>query len=122
MLASSLACVLVGCGKPAAPVSRGKTTQDWINALAVEDAAMRAEAVKKLGNIGSRDPAALPAAFKALFDPVPAVRREAIFVVVRTWPASRETLPRLKELSEGDEDPEIRKMAAEAYENLSARK
>ncbi len=114
---------VLGCGGPKPPaIAGGKTTAQWIKALGDQEVAVRTEAIKKLGNIGSKDREALPAIMIALADAAPAVRREAIYAVVRNWPASREGLLVLKEMQENDGDPDIRKIAEEAHGNLIAKK
>ena len=111
-----------GCGRSQPLISGGKTPDDWINVLHDESVGARVEAVRKLGNIGDRHPNALPAVFDVLTDDSPAVRKEVIFAIVRTWPASRDALPLLEQVKENDDDSAIRKLAAEAYLNLTARK
>ena len=119
-------CVLIafiflemGCGSSEPPIAGGKTSEHWIEELQNEKVAVRIEAVKKLGNIGSKDPDALPAVFEALLDKAPAVRKEAIYAVVRNRSASREALPLLEEMKDADRDAKIRKIADEAYRNLT---
>ena len=75
---------------------------------------MRIKAVKKLGNIGSKDAEALPGIYQALEDSSPLVRKEAIYAIVRTYPASKEALPSLEEMITNDPDESIRKIADEA--------
>lgn len=112
----------LGCGKSPPPVSGGKTTEQWVNALHNEDPKVRLEAVKKLGNIGSKHDAALNAVYEALTDDMPLVRQEAVYAVVRNWPTSRDALPILEAMKTQDEDPKIRKIAEEAHKNLTAGK
>jgi len=109
----------VGCGPSQPPIAGGKTTEHWIEELKNEKIEVRVEAVKKLGNIGSKDPEALPAVFEALSDSTPAVRKEAIYAVVRNRSASAEAWPILEEMKDNDQDKDIRKIAGEAFHNLT---
>ena len=55
----------------------------------------------------------------ALADNDATVRREAIYAVARNRSVSRDGLPLLKEMRDKDTDSTIRKIASEAYENLT---
>ena len=112
---------VTGCGPSTPPVAGGKSVEHWIEALQDKDPSVREKAVKKLGNMGDKDQSAMSAVFDALSDPAPSVRKEAIYAVVRNRQASRQALPFLDEMKEHDEDAEIRKIADEAYGNLSNR-
>ena len=50
-----------GCGPAAPTLSGGKPVSHWVQALHDPDPKKREEAVEKLGNVGSADPAAYPA-------------------------------------------------------------
>jgi len=112
----------IGCGPSQPPLAGGKPLEHWLEKIHDKEAPERVEAVKKLGNIGNKSPRALPAVFEALSDPAPAVRKEAVYAVVRNWPASRSALSTLAEIKEKDEDTDIRTIASEAYENLTTKK
>lgn len=111
--------VLLGCGSNEPLISKGKLPSDWVEDLRHDDPAVRVTAVKKLGNIGQRDPDALPGIYEALSDASATVRKEAIYAVVRTFPASREALPILEQMIVDDPDESIRKIASEAHQNLT---
>ena len=108
-----------GCGTSPAPISRGKSVEHWLEASTDADPKVRVEAIKKLGNIGNKAPAALPTVFEALADPSPAVRKEAIYAIVRNRQASSKAIHRFEDMKENDEDSEIREIAAEAHRNLT---
>ena len=108
----------IGCGPSQPPIAGGKPLEHWLEKVHDKEAAERVEAVKKLGNIGIKSERGLSAICESLSDPAPSVRKEAIYAVVRNWPASRNALPVLEEMKEKDDDTAIRKMAEEAHANL----
>jgi HEAT repeat protein len=119
LLIFSLVVVSSGCGTSPPAVSGGKPVEHWLTAIRDSDPKVRVEAVRKLGNIGRKDSAALPAAFGALTDPDPAVRKEAIYAVVRNRNSSGPALPILARMRTEDTDPAIRQLAGESYGNLT---
>jgi len=111
--------LVAGCSKSPPAIAGGKSVEHWLSVLRGPDAKERIEAVRKLGNIGTKDKAALPAAFTALTDPEPAVRKEAIFVAVRNRRGSGPAMPVLARMKTEDPDSEIRRLAEEAHGNLT---
>jgi HEAT repeat protein len=108
-----------GCGPALEPIAGGKPVDHWIEASQNEDPKVRVEAIKKLGNIGNKVPEAISTIIDALADKSAAVRKEAIYAVVRNRRACAAAVPILDEMKDNDPDPAIRKIADEAYENLS---
>jgi HEAT repeat protein len=113
-----LVALAVGCGKEPPTLAGGKPVSHWVQALQDPDARVRKQATAKLGNVGTADPAALPALTGALQDRSPEVRREAILAVLKCGPAAREVMPVLTELRQRDPDPRVRSFAARALEKL----
>lgn len=113
-----LVILLMGCGQPKATLAGGKSISHWLQALQAPDPTVRKTAVNKLGNIGTADPAALPAVVGALKDPDAAVRCEAILALLRNGPAAKEALPTLMEMQRSDRNAQVRSYAAQALAKL----
>lgn len=109
-----------GCGKAPPTLAGGKPVSYWIAALQDADAKVRKKAAFKLGNVGTADPAALPALIGALDDRDAAVRREAILALVKFGPAAKEAIPALTALQHKDRDAQVRAYASKALEKLQA--
>jgi HEAT repeat protein len=116
-----LALLAAGCGQTGPTLAGGKPVGHWVEALRSSDAKMRKTAVLKLGNLGSADPAALPAVTGALKDPDAAVRREAALALLRNAPAAAEAVPALT-AAKTDRDPQVREYAAKALERIQGPK
>ena len=114
--------IAMGCSQVPPPIAGEMTADDLISALDDERPAVRCVAIRKLGKIGDKDRDALPAVFGSLSDEDSTVRKEAIYVVLRNWPASRDALPLLEAMKERDDDSEIRKIATEVHQKLVAKK
>ena len=110
-----------GCGKPAVTLTGGKPVGHWVQALRSPDPRQRKEAVFKLGNVGTADPAALPALLGSLDDRDPIVRREVVLALVKLGPAAAEAVPKLVKLRESDRDPKVRGYAARAIDKLGGK-
>ena len=92
----------------------------WVRALQCPDAKTRRHAALKLGNVGTADPAALPALITALKDRDPDVRREAILALVKLGPAARDAVPSLDAIQRHDTTAQVRSYAAKALAKLRA--
>jgi HEAT repeat protein len=92
----------------------------WARALRDPDAIVRKKAAFTLGNIGTSDPAALPALIGALKDADAGVRREAILGLLKFGPAAKQAIPALAEIQHEDRDDRVRIYARKALENLQA--
>jgi HEAT repeat protein len=104
----------VGCGK-APPTTR---VNHWIETLRSPDAKLRKKAAFTLGNLGTTDPAVVPALRGALSDTDSAVRREAILALVKCGPLAGDAIPTLTQMQRRDPDARVRQCAAKAVEKL----
>jgi HEAT repeat protein len=107
-----------GCARKGPTLAGGKPSADWVAALDNADAGQRKKAVHKLGNIGPADAAVVPAVVKALQDPDPLVRREAIAALAGFGKHGKAALPALREIQQSDEDPQVREDAGRAIARL----
>ena len=110
---------IAGCGPAAPTLSGGKSVSHWVDALRDADPKKREEAVEKLGNVGSADPASYPALAGALKDSSARVRGAAILGIVKIRPAAKAAVPALQELKDHDPDPGVRDYAAKALKNIA---
>jgi HEAT repeat protein len=115
-----LLALLSGCGRSEPPLSGGKPVTYWVSALQDPDAKLRQKAVVKLGNVGPKDAAVLPALIDALKDADAAVRREAVLSLMKYGPDAKEAVPVLADMKLRDRDEEVRVFAGKALEKLSA--
>jgi HEAT repeat protein len=111
-----------GCGQAQPTLAGGKPVSHWLKALQGPDPKVRKTAVTKLGNVGTADPAALPAVIGSLKDPDAGVRCAAILALVRSGPAAGEAIPTLAEMQRDDRDAQVRSYAAQALEKLQGGK
>jgi HEAT repeat protein len=88
-------------------------------ALRDPEARVRKKAAFTLGNIGTSDPAVLPALMGALKDPHEAVRCEAILALLKCGPEAQEAIPVLTEIEKTDRDVRVRDYATKALEKLT---
>ncbi len=119
-LLAVLVAVAAGCGSPAPPLAGGKPVAHWVESLKDRDPKVRKLAVRKLGNVGASDPAALPALLGALQDRNAAVRREAVLALVKFGPDAPEAVRALTRAGERDHDPQVRAQAVRALAGLRA--
>jgi hypothetical protein len=113
-----LSFLFSGCSKPQPILSGGKPTSYWVSCAASGDSKLRREAVVKLGNAGSADPAVVPALVTALHDADSQVRGEAILALLKAGPEAKRAAGDLEALARSDRDPKIRAYAARALEKL----
>jgi HEAT repeat protein len=119
VLFASGTILLVGCGKSQlATLAGGKSVDHWVQALAVHNVKIREEAVTKLGNVGTADPAAIPALIGALKDSSAKVRCGAIFALAKSPQAAQEAIAPITELQQHDHDPKVRDLAAKGLRRL----
>jgi HEAT repeat protein len=117
LLAALLLAPALGCAKAPPTMAHGKPVEHWVQALRGRDAHARQKAVRVLGNVGTSDPAAVPALARAAADPAPAVRRAAVTALLQLGPAAAEARPALERLR-NDPDPQVRRDAALAVRKL----
>jgi hypothetical protein len=113
-----LAPLAAGCGEVQSTLVGGKPITYWLQALHESNAKKRKEAVYKLGNVGSADPAAWPAVLAALQDTDATVRCEAILGILKFGAASQEAVPQLERLRRQDSSPRVRDYARQALERI----
>jgi HEAT repeat protein len=106
---------LCGCGK-APPTTR---VNYWVEAVRASDVKLRKKAAFTLGNLGSADPAAIPALRGALADGDAAVRCEAILALLKCGPAAADAVPMLMDMRQRDPNAQVRRYAATAVEKLA---
>jgi HEAT repeat protein len=117
----AVGCIFAGgCGNRQAPLAGGKPVSHWIQALSDPDAKVRKEAVFKLGNVGSSDPAAIPALIGALQDSDARVCCETILALLKSGPDASAASDTLGELRAHDPDPKVREYAAKGLKRLQA--
>jgi HEAT repeat protein len=110
--------LLIGCSKGPGTMAGGKPVEHWMQALRDPSPAVRKKAVAKLGNVGTADPAALPALKEALNDRDARVRQEAIVALVKLGSDAQSATAALAELGQRDRDPQVRSCARRALEQL----
>ncbi len=118
---SILAFVMLGCGQPKTTLAGGKPVGHWLKMLQAPDPTVRKTAVIKLGNVGTADPAALPALISALKDPDATIRGQAILALLKSGPAANEAIPILTEMQRTDQNAQVRTYAAQVLEKLQGR-
>jgi HEAT repeat protein len=104
-----------GCGKTPSTTR----VSYWVEAVRAHDAKLRKKAAFTLGNLGTVDPAAVPALRGALTDPDAAVRCEAILALVKCGPAAAEAAHTLRDMQTRDPNAQVRLFAAKAVEKLA---
>jgi len=90
----------------------------WVQALSDPDPKLRKKAAEKLGNVGSSDPAVVPALREALKDKDADVRCEAILALAKCGSGAKEAIEPLKAIGREDRDTKVRSYAAKALEKL----
>ena len=116
---AGLAVLLTGCGNTPATLAHGKPVRYWVQALHDSDVRVRKRAVAALGNVGSADPAAIPALMEAVSDRNAKVRGEAILALLKLGPAVKDAIPVLTQ-AQKDPDAQVRTYAAKALERIGS--
>jgi HEAT repeat protein len=118
MWIAGVVLLLSGCGPARPTLLGGKPVAYWVEALRGPDVKLRIKAVRKLGNLGQADPAALPAVVGALKDADARVRREAVLALVKFGADAREAVTTLTELERRDADAQVREYAGRALAKI----
>jgi HEAT repeat protein len=108
--------VICGCSK-APTMARYRPVSHWVAALQDSDPRNRKQAVIVLGNVGTADPAAVPALALAVGDRDKEVRRQALLALLKLGPAASPALSAVKEATK-DPDPKISALAIKARERI----
>jgi HEAT repeat protein len=108
-----------GCGarQDQEPKAGGKPLSHWLEAIHDKDATVRHKAATKLGNIGARDPAVVPALTAAVKDPDATVRAEAILSLLKIGPPAKDAIPVLTDALK-DPDAKVRLYAEKALAQI----
>jgi HEAT repeat protein len=116
--AVGLAVLCGGCGESRPVTAGGKPVDHWLQALRDPDPRARKKAAVKLGNVGSADPAVVPALAEALKDADAGVQAEAALALSRIGPAAHEAVPALTDVAQRGKDARVRACAAVALEKI----
>jgi len=116
LIGFALACC--GCTRTGPTMAGGQSVAHWVQKLQSTDPKARRHAIEKLGNVGSENPAVLPALRAALADGDAQVRAEAIVALMKCGDAAKEALSALTEMQKKDSDPQVREYAGKAVEKL----
>jgi HEAT repeat protein len=113
LLLAGMLLLPLGCRPPAPTLAHGQPVAHWLDQLQQPGAAQRKKAVQVLSNVGTADPAVLPALTTAVKDRDAGVRGEAVLALLKMGPAAQDAAPVLREAAK-DRDPRIRANAAKA--------
>ena len=114
-----LAVALSGCASKTGPIlAGGRPVDEWVRALSDPDAKLRKNAAEKLGNVGSSDPAVVPALCQALSDKNADVRCEVILALAKSGSVAKVAIEPLQVISQQDRDTRVRTYAAKALAKL----
>src|SRR5439155_3624304 len=117
-LVLALAILVDGCGGPPTPLTvHDKPVTHWLQALHDPDARARRKAIEALSNVGSADPAVIPALIEALNDREAGVRGAAILALLKIGPEASDAVPALRK-AQKDKDVKIRTYATKALERI----
>ena len=120
----SAALLAPGCGREErAPFQAGgRQVKDWVADLNSPKAAVRRQAVHKLGNVGDVDPAAAEALNVALRDSDPLVRHDAVLGVLKLAKPSPPIVDALDAMAREDKDAGVRDIAQKALADIQKRR
>jgi HEAT repeat protein len=108
---------IAGCGTDRPPTAGGRPASYWVQELHQGDARARKKAALKLGNLGTADPATIPALIDALRDADAAVRAEAALALLRIGPRAQDAVAALSEAAK-DRNTAVRAAAQKALEKI----
>jgi HEAT repeat protein len=108
----------IGCGgSPSPMIVHDKPVAHWLQALHDRDARVRRKAVEELSNVGSANPAVIPALIEALDDREAGVRGAAVLALLKIGPDASEAIPALRKVQK-DKDAKVRAYATKALERI----
>src|SRR5580704_8461361 len=117
-----LICIItlnaVGCSKD--PMLDGKSVNQWRKALSDPDPKVRAQAARKLGEIGGEAKSAAPDLAAALNDVDEQVRFAAINALWAMGPDAAGTFPAVLGALKGDKSVDVRESAVRALADIDA--
>jgi len=119
VLLLGFALVCCGCTRTGPTLAGGQPAAHWVHELKNVDPKARRHAIEKLGNVGPKDQAVLPALRAALADGDAQVRAEAIVALMKCGKAAKEAVPTLFELQTKDSSPLVREYAGKAFAKLN---
>jgi len=117
LCAAVLVCFLSGCGGPKLATVHGKSVEHWLYALHDPDVRVRKKAVESLANVGTADPAVIPALIETLEDRDAGVRGAAVLALLKIGPDAGEAVPALRKTLH-DKDTKVRTYAGKALERI----
>jgi HEAT repeat protein len=120
ILITGLFVLLAGCAKTPVTTAHGESVSHWVEVLQGPNAKERKKAVHILSNVGTADPAVLPALTRALQDRDAEVRGAAALALLQIGPDAQEAIPALTVASK-DRDPKVRSHAAQALEKIQTK-
>ncbi len=117
LCAAVLAFFLTGCGGPKLATVHGKSFEHWLHALHEPDVRIRKKAVESLANVGTADPAVIPALIETLDDRDAGVRGAAVLALLKIGSEAGEAVPALRKTLQ-DKNATVRSYAAKALERI----
>jgi HEAT repeat protein len=112
-----MALLASGSAKKPPLTAHGKPVEHWVQALGDPDARVRGKAATMLGNVGTADPAVIPALTNAVKDKDAHVRSAAVLSLLKIGPDAKDAVPVLIE-ARNDKDPKVRSHAIKALEKI----
>src|SRR2546430_13391454 len=109
----ALAIIATGCGSPAPLTVHDKPVAHWLQALHDPNAKARRKAIEALSNVGTSDPAVIPALIEALDDREAGVRSAAVLALLKIGPEASDAVPALRK-AQKDKDVKVRTYATKA--------
>src|SRR5262249_20588229 len=110
---------VTACTQPKATLAHNRPLAYWVEGLEGRDVKLRRQAAKVLGNIGPVDDSIIPTLSRAVKDPDPVVRKEAILSLTKFGSKAAEALSALEDASR-DRDARVRASAAKAIKAIQA--
>jgi HEAT repeat protein len=116
-LVLSAGLLTAGCGGKV-DADANRPVSYWLDEVKKPDRKARVKAVRRLGQIGGGDPAAVAAVTDALRDKEATVRQAAVLALENLGPAAASAVPALTEVASRDPDKAVRSDATKALEHI----